>query len=70
MIVYLHNILIFSRTKEKYFTTLNKVFKSLAKLKLVLNKSKFTIFLKLVMFLGYVVSAEGVNMYKGKIAPV
>ena len=34
-IVYLDNILIFSRTKEEHFTALNKVFSCLAKFKLV-----------------------------------
>ena len=62
VIVYLDDILIFSRTKEKHFTALNKVFSRLAKFKLVLKESKYTLFLKSVVFLGCVVSAEGVSV--------
>ena len=62
MIVYLDNTLIFSRTKEEHFTALSKVFGRLSKFKLVLKESKFALFLKSVMFLGYVVSDEGVSM--------
>ena len=40
VIVYLDDILIFSRTKEEHFTALNKVFSRLAKFKLVLKESK------------------------------
>ena len=59
VIVYLDDILIFSRTKEEHLTALNKVFSRLAKFKLVLKESKCSFFLKSVAFLGYVVSAEG-----------
>ena len=37
VIVYLEDILIFSRTKEEHFTALNKVFSRLTKFKLVLK---------------------------------
>ena len=57
VIVYLDDILIFSRTKEEHFTALNKVFNRLSKFKLVLKESKYDLFLKSVIFLGYVVSA-------------
>ena len=40
VIVYLDNILIFSRTKEEHFTALKKVFSHLAKFKLVLKESQ------------------------------
>ena len=62
IIVYLDDILIFSRTKEGLFTALNKVSSRLNKLKLVLEESKCALFLKSVMFLGYVVSAKGVSV--------
>ena len=48
VIVYLDDILIFSRTKEEHFTALNKVFSRLAKFKLVLKESKCALFLKSV----------------------
>ena len=59
VIVYLDNILILSKTREDYFTALNKVFSRFAIFKLVLKESKYALFLKSVMFLGYVISAEG-----------
>ena len=62
VIVYLDDILIFSRTKEEHLTALNKVFSRLAKFKLVLKESKYSLFLKSVAFLGYVVSAEGISV--------
>ena len=62
MIVYLDNILIFSRTKEEHSTALNKVFSRIAKFKLVLKESKYSLFLKSIAFLGYVLSAEGISV--------
>ena len=53
IIVYLDNILIFSRTKEKHFIALNKVFSHIAKFKLVLKESRCALFLKSIIFLGY-----------------
>ena len=40
VIVYLYDILIFSRTKEEDFPALNKVFSRFAKFKLVFKESK------------------------------
>ena len=62
VIVYLDDILIFSRTKEEHLTALNKVFSRLPKFKLVLKESKCSLFLKPIAFLGYVVSAEGISV--------
>ena len=62
VIVYLDDILIFSRTKEEHSTSFNKVFSCLAKFKLVLKESKCSLFLKSVIFLGNVVSAKGISI--------
>ena len=62
VIVYLDDILIFSRTREEYLTALNKVFSWLAKFKLVLKESKYAVSLKPVAFLGYDVSAKGFSI--------
>ena len=62
VVVYLDDVLIFSRTKEEHFSAFNKVFSHLAKFKLVLKYSKCALFLKSIMFLGYVVSSKGVSM--------
>ena len=62
VVVYLDDILVFSRTKEKHLTALNKVFSCLAKFNLVLKESKCSLFLKSVAFLGYIVSAEGISI--------
>ena len=62
VIIYLDNILIFSRTKEEHFTALYKAFNYLDKFKLVLKESKYALFLKSIAFLGYVVSAEGASV--------
>ena len=62
VIVYLDDILIFSRTKEEHLTAFNNVFNRLAKFKLVFKESKCFLFLKSVAFLGYVVSVERISM--------
>ena len=62
VIVYLDDILIFSRTKQELLAALNKVFSRLSEFKLVLKKSKCSLFLKSVAFLGYIVSAEGISV--------
>ena len=62
VIVYLDDILIFSRTKEEHLTALNEVLSRLAKFKLVFKELKYSLFLKSVAFLGYVVSAEGISI--------
>ena len=62
VIVYLDDILIFSRTKEEHLTALNKVFSHLDKFKLVFKESKCALFLNSVAFPGYVVSAEGISV--------
>ena len=66
VIVYLHDILIFSRTKEEYFTALNKVFSRLTKFKIVLKESKCALFLKSIVFLSYIVFSEGLVCRKRK----
>ena len=62
VIIYLDDTLIFSKTKEEHFTTLNKVFRCIAKFRLVLKESKYALLLKSIMFLGYVVSSKGVSV--------
>ena len=62
VIVYLDDILICSRTEEEHFIALNRVFSHLTKFKLVLKELKYALFLKSVIFLGYVVSTEGFSI--------
>ena len=62
VIVYLDDILFFNKTKKEHFSAVNKVFSLLTEFKLVLKESKYTFFLKSVIFLGYIVSVEGVSM--------
>ena len=68
VIVYLDDILMFSKTKEKHLTALNKVFSCLDKFKLILKESKCSLFLKSVAFLGYVMLylLRGLVYRKGK----
>ena len=70
VIVYLDDILIFSKTKEQHLDALNKVFSHLFQFKLALKESKCALFLKSVAFLGYNISADGVRVQQGKIAAV
>ena len=70
VVVYLDDILVFSRTKEDHEQDLNAVFKRLQKAQLYVKESKCALYLKKVEFLGHVVSAEGVSVQTSKINAV
>ena len=60
VLVYLDDILVYSRTVSEHIRLLDEVFSLFAKHKLYLKESKCSLFLSKVNFLGHVVSAEGV----------
>ena len=61
VIVYLDDILIFSKTLEEHLTRVQKVFDKLREEKLLINLKK-CIFVKELVYLGFVVLAEGMKM--------
>lgn len=62
VVVYLDDLLIYSRDVETHKTLLNEVFALLAKNKLYLKDSKCHLYLESVAFLGHVVSSSGVSV--------
>ena len=61
MVIYVDDILVYSRTKEEHNEHLRQVLDILRQNKLYGKISKCAFYQKLVEFLGFVVSAEGVS---------
>ncbi|CAI5467973.1 unnamed protein product [Closterium sp. Yama58-4] len=70
VVVYLDDILVFSKTKEEHVQHLQKVFEVLRREQLYAKQSKCEFFLPDVEFLGHVVSASGIRTDPKKIAAV
>jgi hypothetical protein len=60
LVVYLDNILIFSKDKKTYIQHVREVLKRLIKWKLFIKLSKYAFHANRVEFLGFVVSRDGV----------
>ena len=67
VVVYLDDILVYSRSKDEHMLHLKQVFDTLRAQKLFGNKEKCSFVVENVMFLGYVVSKEGVSVDQAKI---
>ena len=70
ILVYLDDILIYSRTKEEHVQLLREVFALLKENQLYIKETKCALFLEHVEFLGHVISAQGVSVEQGKIQAV
>jgi len=57
VLVYLDDVLIYSKTVEEHKVLLNKVFELLKLHKLYLKEKKCSLFLEKINFLGHVISA-------------
>jgi hypothetical protein len=66
VIIYLDDILIFSKTEEKYKEYIKKILKKLINknLKIKIEKTKF--YAKEIDFLGFIIGREGVKIDKKK----
>jgi hypothetical protein len=66
VVVYFYDILVFSKKKE-YHQHLKIVLYALRKNQLYANLKKCSFLQKRLVFLGFVISIEGVNMYSLKV---
>ena len=70
VVVFIDDILIYSRTKEDHLEHLCTVLKTLADHQLYAKLKKCDFWMEKVHFLGRVISAEGISVDPGKIAAV
>ena len=70
MLIYLDDILIYSKDIETHKNDLNTVFKRLDKCNLRVKETKCALFMESVEFLGHTISAAGVSVEPGKVAAV
>ena len=68
--VYLDDILIYSRSKEKHYTILGEVLKAIEEAGLRINPEKCQIIKEEIRFLGHIISKEGVQTDPSKIQAI
>jgi hypothetical protein len=67
VIVYLDDILIFSKTEEEYKGYIRKILKKLINENLRIKIEKTEFYVKEVDFLGFIIGRKGIKMDKKKI---
>lgn len=70
VLVYLDDILIYSRTKQEHLTHLDKVLRVLMDHQLVANKEKCAFFTDRVDYLGHTITPEGISVDAQKVAVI
>ena len=68
--VYFDGILIYSKIEKEHFYHLNQIMMVLDKEKLFGNLKKCSIFTKELIFLGYVVTEEGIKVDESKLEAI
>lgn len=67
VVIYLDDILVYSKTVAEHKELLNKVFKLLSDYKLYVKAEKCALFLESVEFLGHKIDGNGLHVEQGKI---
>ena len=70
VIIYLDDMLIFSKTLEEHLIHIHKVFDKLREEKLLINLKKCSFLKKESMYLGFAVLAEGLKMDPKKVKTI
>ena len=70
VVVYLDDILVFSRTRKEHKEHLDQIFQTLREHDLYLQEKKCSFFQKEVLFLGQIVAADGIRVNPKKIEAV
>lgn len=70
VIVYLDDILIFSKTREEHFWHVRKVLEKLQQNKLLINLKKCTFLQKELIYLGYVIAENELKMDPEKVTAI
>ncbi len=70
VLIYLDDILVYSKTIDEHKKLLDRVFYYLNLNKLYLKEKKCSLFLEKINFLGHVISKDGVSMESGKVEVV
>ena len=70
VIVYLDDIMIFNRTKEEHIEHIKQVLKRLQEEKLLINLKKCSFMQEEIVYLGFVISANGLKMDPEKVKEI
>ena len=70
VVIYLDDILVYSKTVAEHQQLLNEVFALLSKYQLYVKQEKCALFLETVEFLGHTISKKGLHVEQGKISAV
>jgi len=70
MVMYFDDILIYSKNFTQYLDHLCNVFNVLRGEKLYANFKKYTFYMEKIVFLGYVVTAQGIEMNEEKVKAI
>lgn len=70
VLIYLDDILVYSKTVEEHKKLLDQVFALLDRYKLHVKAKKCALFLESVEFLGYKVDSKGLHVEQGKIEAI
>lgn len=68
--IYLDDIMILSKNKEEHLEHVRQVLQILKEEKLIINLKKCSFMQEWIMYLGFVISADGLRMDPKKIKPI